>query len=75
MRYIAILIAMVAVLALALLGLRAGGSTGGASTTLRGSTSVSTTSGEAGYGSAIQAAQNAVQQASHDANSAANANP
>ena len=80
MRYIAILIALVVVLALALVGLPTGGSSLGGSAT--GSTGVSTPVGataapqsHGGYGSAIQAAQNAVNVASQDGQSAASANP
>lgn len=80
MRYIAILIAMVVVLALALVGLPTGGSAviGPAV----GSTGISTPVGataaqqsQGGYGSAIQAAQNAVNVASQGAQSDASANP
>jgi len=76
MRYIAILIAMVVVLALALVGLPTGGSavSGPAAT----STPVGATAAQqsqAGYGSAIQAARNAVNVASQGAQSAASANP
>lgn len=80
MRYIAILIALVAVLALALIGLPTGGSS------LRGpaagSTPTSTPVGapaaqqlQGGLGSDIQAARNAAGVASQDAQSAAGANP
>jgi len=79
-RYIAILIALLAVLALALIGLPTGGST--LSGPAVGSTSTSTPLGataaqqsQGGYGSAIQAAQNAVNVASKDAQGAASANP
>ncbi|MGD0384598.1 MAG: hypothetical protein ABSB73_00525 [Solirubrobacteraceae bacterium] len=81
MRYIAILIAMLAVLALALVGLPTGGSTLGGGPAA-GSTSTSTPASapaaqqsQGGYGSAIQAARNAVSVASQDAQSAAGANP
>jgi hypothetical protein len=77
-RYIAILIALLAVLALALIGLPTGGSPLGAPAV--GSTSTSTPvsaaqQSQGGYGSAIQAARNAVNVASQDAQSAAGANP
>lgn len=79
MRYIAILIALVVVLALALIGLPTSGSdiigpTGTTSaTTPVGSTAAAQSDG--GYGSAIQAARNAVNVASQAAQNAANANP
>ena len=80
MRYIAILIALLAVLALALIGLPTGGSSLGGPAV--GSTSTSTPvsapaaqQSQGGYGSAIQAARNAVSVASQDAQSAASANP
>jgi hypothetical protein len=71
---------MVAVLALTLLGLGAGGPSAGgtpagsSATSLNGVT-VEGQDSQPGYESAIQAAQHAVQQASGDANSAASANP
>jgi hypothetical protein len=76
---------MVAVLALALLGLKSGGPSG-AGTTAGGSGASSPTgataalsvpgqSSQGGYSSAIQAAQNAVSEAGRDAQSAANAGP
>jgi type IV secretory pathway TrbL component len=79
-RYIAILIAMLAVLALALIGLPTSGSTltGPAPGTTPTSTPVSAPAAqqsEGGYGSAIQAARNAVSVASQDAQSGASANP
>lgn len=80
MRYIAILIALVVVLALALIGLPTGGSDFSGPAT--GSTGISTPVGataaqqsQGGYGSAIQAARNAVNVASQDAHNAASANP
>jgi hypothetical protein len=79
-RYIAILIAMLAVLALALVGLPTGGSSlggpaaGSTSTSTPGSTPA-THQSQGGYGTAIQAARNAVGVASQDAQSAASANP
>jgi hypothetical protein len=80
MRYVAILIALFVVLALALVGLPTGGSA--VSGPAVGSTSTSTPVGataaqqsQGGYGSAIQAARNAVNVASQDAQSAASANP
>ena len=80
MRYIAILIALLAVLALALVGLPTGGSTlsGPAAGSTPTSTPVSALGAQqsqGGYGSAIQAARNAVSVASQDAQSAASANP
>ena len=79
MRYIAILIALLAVLALALIGLPTGGSTlSGPATGSTTSTPVSAPAAQqsqGGYGSAIQAARNAVSVASQDAQSAAGANP
>ena len=80
MRYIAILIAMLAVLVLALVGLPTGGSTltGPATGSTLTSTPVSTPAAQqsqGGYGSAIQAARNAVSVASQDAQGAAGANP
>jgi hypothetical protein len=79
-RYIAILIALVAVLALALVGLPTGGSTltGPAAGSTPTSTPVSAPAAQqsqGGYGSAIQAARNADSLASQDAQSAASANP
>jgi hypothetical protein len=79
-RYIAILIAMLAVLALALVGLPTSGSslTGPAADSTPASTPVSgpaAQQSQGGYGSAIQAARNAVTVASQDAQSAASANP
>lgn len=79
-RYIAILIAMLAVLALALIGLPTSGSnlTGPAAGSSPTSTPVSAPAAQqsqGGYGSAIQAARNAVSVASQDAQSAASANP
>ena len=80
MRYIAILIALVVVLGLALIGLPTSGPAVSGLPT--GSTGTSTPVGataaqqsEGGYGSAIQAARNAVSVASQDAQSAASANP
>ncbi len=80
MRYIAILIAMLAVLALALVGLPTGGSS--LNGPAAGSTPASTPANapaaqqsQGGYGSAIQAARNAVSVASQDAQNAASANP
>ena len=80
MRYIAILVALVAVLALALVGLPSGGSSlsGPAAGSTPTSTPVSAPAAQqsqGGYGSAIQAARNAVSVASHDNQSAASANP
>jgi len=72
MRYIAILIALVVVLALALIGLPTSGP--GVSGPATGSTGTSTPA-QGGYGSAIQAAQHAVGVANQDAQSAAGANP
>ena len=72
MRYIAILIALLAVLALALVGLPTGASTLGGPAA--GSTPAAQQS-QGGYGSAIQAARNAVNVASQGAQSAASANP
>jgi hypothetical protein len=79
-RYIAILIAMIAVLAMALVGLPTGGSTlsGPAAGSTPTSTPVSARTAhesQGGYGSAIQAARNAGSVASQDAQSAASANP
>ena len=77
MRYIAILLALVAVLALALLALPTSGPASGGSTPA-GSTSLPTAPGQdsqTSYGSAIQAARNAVNAASQDAQRGANANP
>ena len=80
MRYVAILIALVVVLALALIGLPTSGSD--ISGPAVGSTGISAPAGttaaqqsQGGYGSAIQAARNAVNVASQDAQNAANANP
>ena len=80
MRYIAILIALVAVLGLALLGLPTGGSTLGGRAVV--GTPTSTPAGapaaqqsQGGYGPAIQAARNAGSVASQDGQSAASANP
>jgi hypothetical protein len=79
-RYIAILIALLAVLALALVGLPTGESTptGPAAGSTPTSTPVSAPAAQqsqGGYGSAIQAARNAVSVGSRDAQSAASANP
>ena len=73
--YLAILIALVAVLALALLGLPKGVSTlnGPAAGSTHTSTPVSAPAAQ--QRSAIQAAQNAVSVASQDAQRAASANP
>ena len=80
MRYIAILIALVAVLALALIGLPTRGSTLGGPAT--GGTAPPTQVGapaaqqsQGGLDSGIQAARNAVSVASKDAQGAAGANP
>ena len=74
MRYIAILIALFVVLALALIGLPTGGSA--VSGPAAGSTGASAAQqSQGGYGSAIQAARNAVNVASQDAQGAASANP
>jgi hypothetical protein len=79
-RYIAILIAMLFVLALALVGLPTGGSSlnGPAAGSTGASTPVSAPAAQqsqGGYGSAIKAARNAVSVASQDAQSTASANP
>ena len=73
--YLAILIALVAVLALALLGLPKGVSTLRGPAAGRTPTSTPVSAPAAQQRSAIQAAQNAVSVASHDAQSAASANP
>ncbi|MGD0197929.1 MAG: hypothetical protein ABSC56_08500 [Solirubrobacteraceae bacterium] len=80
MRYIAILLAMVAVLVLSLLGLQAGGSSGAGPTAVVGATSPAAAAApaqdsQAGYSTAIGAAKNAVSEANRDAQSAASANP
>jgi hypothetical protein len=79
-RYIAILISLLAVLVLALIGLQAGGSTlsgpaAGSTPTSTPVTAPAAQQSRGSYGSAIQAARNAVSVASKNAQRAAGSNP
>jgi hypothetical protein len=79
MRYIAIVIALVAVLVLSVLSLTGGGAPQTAAPAAVGSSSplgtVSAQASQGNYSSAIQAAQSAVSEANKDAQQAATANP